>query len=260
MFEVDDIEDHLDHIDKLEIYTERTNSGVTRRIYVECTECGVPVHLIHEVDIHPCQSWTVYLKLEGMEINHLGDEAKPGDPIEVQLETCDKNFTAEITGIENARAELFVCGRCGKNISWDKGCDDERPTWCDDCWSEEHQDRKAVDTPIPPTSIQKIVEETRRLRDLGFDADQIDATIERALNATSETTREERDIRAGVTEGQTGEQHLGTEAGEGTQREQEALPGVGIRPGCAGLPPVAQVGEVEESTPCLDRIGDETTK
>ena len=30
--------------------------------------------------------------------------------------------------------ETFVCNRCEQRVSWNRGCADDMPTLCDDCW------------------------------------------------------------------------------------------------------------------------------
>jgi hypothetical protein len=35
---------------------------------------------------------------------------------------------------ECEHCRMFVCVTCGKDTSWDNGCDGDMPESCDDCW------------------------------------------------------------------------------------------------------------------------------
>lgn len=52
------------------------------------------------------------------------------------------------------RANTFVCLACRKEVSWDKGCEDDLPNFCDDCWAKAQQE----DIPEPAVIWKRIAE------------------------------------------------------------------------------------------------------
>jgi hypothetical protein len=72
----------------------------------------------------------------------------------------DKRLNALIEESQRRKdRKTFVCLGCRKEVSWDKGCDDDLPNFCDDCWA------KANEEGIPePAMIWKRIAEAREKR------------------------------------------------------------------------------------------------
>ena len=47
------------------------------------------------------------------------------------------NVDSPPPGVEECeRCQMFVCATCGKDTTWDNGCDGDLPNSCSDCWFE----------------------------------------------------------------------------------------------------------------------------
>jgi hypothetical protein len=77
-----------------------------------------------------------------------------------QKNKLDKRLDALIEESQRReRDKTFVCLGCRKEVSWDKGCDDDLPNFCDDCWAKAHEEE------IPePAVIWKRIAEARAER------------------------------------------------------------------------------------------------